>query len=140
MEYSIWIDGKEVPVSEKVYRVYWKGVRKERYFAEGDIHNHVFSYDALDTQEMNGKDLVCRDSDISVEEQVIRGLEETRLYDAMARLSEDEYYIIERIYFDNMSLRKLSQESGIPLSTLYYRHQRILRKLRGLFGRTCGEC
>lgn len=31
MDYTIWVNNQEVPVSEDVYRVYWKGVRKERY-------------------------------------------------------------------------------------------------------------
>lgn len=130
MNYFIWINNEEVPVSESVYRAYWKGVRKERYFTESDIHNHVFSYDALDTEEMNGEDMFFCDSAIPVDEQVIGFIEAEQLHNAVNKLSNDEFYIINKLYFDNISMRRLSAESGISLSTLHYRHQRILKKLK----------
>lgn len=130
MNYFIWINNEAVPVSESVYRAYWQGARKERYFAESDIHNHVFSYDALDTDEMNGGDLFSRNSDVPVDDQVIRNLETEQLYDAMKKLSSEEYHIIDKLYFCGTSLRRLSQETGIPLSTLHGKHRKILQKLR----------
>ncbi len=129
MNYSIWINNEEIPVSEDVYRVYWKGVRKERYFAESDVHNHTFSYDALDTEEMNGSDMFQSVSQLPVEEQVIGALETKQLYSALAKLPEEEIYIIKQLYFNNISLRKLAENLKLPLSTLHYRHHRILRKL-----------
>ncbi len=128
MNYSIFINNEEIPVSEEVYRVYWKGARKERYFAESDIHNHVFSYDALDNEDMNGEDIFADDT--SIEEQVIKDIETHQLYAAMSELNPEDYNIIYRLYFCNTSLRKLSQETGIALSTLHYKHHAILQKLR----------
>ena len=54
MEYYIKIGRQKVPVSEAVYKEWCRGERKERYFKESDIGNNVFSYDALDTDEING--------------------------------------------------------------------------------------
>lgn len=129
MNYSIWINNNEVPVSEEVYRTYWKGARKERYFAESDIHNHVFSYDALDNEDMNGEDIFTNILEVPVDEQVITRIEVQRLYDSLLKLSCEDRYIIYRIYFCGISLRKLSEELGIALSTLHYRHHSILHKL-----------
>ncbi len=129
MSYSIWVNNKEVPVNENVYKAYWKGVRKERYFAESDIHNHTFSYDALDTEEMNGSDMFPSVSQTSVEEQVIVTLETEQLYLALEQLSDEEIYIVRQLYFYDISLRKLAENLQIPLSTLHYRHHRILQKL-----------
>jgi len=128
MNYSIFINNEEIPVSEDVYRAYWKGARKERYFAESDIHNHVFSYDALDNEDMNGEDIFADDT--SIEDQVIKSIEEQQLHTALSELNAEDYNIIYRLYFCNTSLRKLSQEMGIALSTLHYRHHAILHKLQ----------
>lgn len=130
MSYSIWVNNKEIPVNEDVYKAYWKGVRKERYFAESDMHNHIVSYDALDTEEMNGCDMFQYKSQPPVEEQVIGTLETEQLYSALKRLSAEETYIIWQLYFYDVSLRKLAQKLNLPLSTLHYRHHKILQKLR----------
>ena len=129
MDYYILINNKEISVSEEVYKAYCKGTRKERYFAESDIHNHVFSYDALDNEDMNGEDIFTNALDIPVEEQVIEHIEIQQLYNALSKLSRADYYIIYQIYFCKTSLRKLSEELGVALSTLHYRHHSILQKL-----------
>ena len=67
MDYYIKIDHEKVPVSEDVYKEWCRGERKERYFREGDISNGVFSYDALDTEEMNGSDLFTNPFQVSTE-------------------------------------------------------------------------
>lgn len=129
MNYSIWINNKEIPVSEDIYKAYWKGVRKERYFAESDIHNHVFSYDALDNEDMNGEDIFTNVLEVPIEEQVMAHIEVQQLYNSLSKLSCEDRYIIYRIYFCKIPLRKLSKELGIALSTLHYRHHSILQKL-----------
>lgn len=130
--FYIWINNLPVEVSEKVYKAYWKGVRKERYFAESDIHNKVFYYNALDTEETNGSDIFFDEISPSVDEQVIKNMEITKLHNALAQLSGNDYSLIYRLYFYGKSLRTISGEDNIPLSTLHYRHKRILKKLRDM--------
>ena len=131
MDYSIWINNEKIPVSEDVYRVYWKGARKERYFSEGDMHNHVFSYDALDTEDINGEDIFSNAQDVPIDEQVILKLEKQQLYKAIEKLPPKDYMIIYSLYFRRVSLRKLSDELGLAPSTLHYRHHAILKRLKG---------
>lgn len=130
MEYRIWIKGNPVSVSEEIYRTYWKGVRKERYFAESDTHNKVFSYDALDTGEMNGCDIFVDSNALPVEEQVIRSINEENLMCALRRLETNERKLIQRIYIYNESLRTISKQMQLPVTTLQYRHKKILLKLK----------
>ena len=130
MDYAIWISKERIPVSEAVYKAYWQGVRKERYFVEGDIHNHTFSYNALDTEEMNGCDIFSNSNDIPVEDQVIRSLDMKRLESALEQLSREERTLILRLYYYDESLRNISRSSGVPLTTLHYRHRKILSKLK----------
>lgn len=130
MEYSIWIKGNPVAVSEEIYRTYWQSVRKERYFSESDIHNKVFSYDALDTGEMNGCDIFGDSNTLPVEEQVIQSINTQNLLCALKELEAPERDLIQRIYIYNESLRKIAGQNKIPVTTLQYRHKKILLKLR----------
>lgn len=135
-EFIIWIDNKPITVTQSVYKAYWKGKRKERYFAESDIHNKVFYYDALDTEDTNGSDIFCDETNPPVDELVIEQLEINQLRNAMTQLTEHEYELICRLYFYGDTLRNISREKSIPLSTLHYRHKRILRKLRDIMEAT----
>ncbi|MBP3325050.1 MAG: sigma-70 family RNA polymerase sigma factor [Coprococcus sp.] len=128
--YLIWIDQHPVTVSEDIYKTYWKGRRKERYFTESDIHNHVFYYDALDTEETNGSDIFQDESCLPIEEQAIKNIEINKLHDALKQLPQKDYDLINRLYFYGESLRTISQKEHIALSTLHYKHKRILKKLR----------
>lgn len=132
MQYFIRIKDQEIPVTETVYRLYCRGDRKERYFRESDYHNKVFYYDALDTEEMNGCELMEDRSGKTVEEEVELRLETERLQKAFACLEEPEQDLIRRIYYYGRSLREISREDGIPATTLHYRHRKILGKLKKL--------
>lgn len=131
-EFFIWINKLPVAVSETVYKTYWKGQRKEKYFAESDIHNKVFYYNALDTEETNGSDIFFDEVSPPVDEQVIRNMEIDKLHNALAQLSSKDYALIYRLYFYGKSLRAISREDNIPLSTLHYRHKKILEKLKDI--------
>lgn len=136
MQYFIRINHEEVYVTEEVYKAYCHGQRKERYFRESDIHNNTYSYNALDTDEMNGCDLFPDRQSSTVEEQVQKHMETTALSRALQALEPEERDLIRRIYGYDQSLRQVSRESHIPLSTLHYRVGSILKKLRGLIGDT----
>ena len=112
MQYYIRIDNRNVYVSEEIYKLYCKGERKERYFRESDIHNKTFYYNALDTEDFNGCDLFQDTRAKPVDEQAEEALERSLLFEAMKDL--------------------ISRETGVPVTTLHYRHGKILRKLRSL--------
>lgn len=135
MDYTIWINDKKVPVDEQVYRAYWQGHRKERYFVESDQHNHTYYYNALDTEDWNGSDLFSNSDEISIEDTVIRNIEAENIHQALTALTADELYIIQRLYYYDDSLRQLSEKMKVPLSTLHYRHKRILVKLKNMLTR-----
>lgn len=131
-DFYIWINQNPIHVSEDVYKAYWKGNRKERYFAESDIHNHVLYYDALDTDETNGNDIFQDEACIPVDEQVIQNMEISKLKNALAMLSPFDHELIFRLYFDGESLRSIAKDKNMALSTLHYRHKRILKQLKTL--------
>ena len=132
MLYYIRIDNRNIYVSKEIYKLYCKGQRKERYFRESDIHNRTFSYNALDTEDLNGCDLFQDTRSKSGEEQAEEALERSLLLKAMKGLDPRERDMIRRIYCYDQSLRQISRETGVPVTTLHYRHGKILRKLRSL--------
>lgn len=135
-EYFIWIDNRPVTVSEPVYKEYWRGRRKERYFAESDVHNKVFYYDALDTEETNGSDIFCDETSPSTDELAINHIEITHLHNVLKQLPDSDYELIHRLYFYGESLRSIARDKNVSLSTLHYRHMNILKKLKKLM-RSC---
>lgn len=132
MQYFIRIDNQTVYVTEEVYKLYCKGQRKERYFHESDIHNKTFSYNALDTEELNGCDMFQDNSSRPVDEQAAEQIQRSRMLKAVESLNQRERDIIRRIYCYDQSLRQISGETGVPVTTLHDRHKRILKKLRSL--------
>ena len=130
MDYYIKIKGMPIPVTEEVYKAYCQGDRKERYFRESDIHNQIFFYDALDTEETNGSDMFVDPLAESVEDVVERRLLLARLKEALALLSDSERELLLRLYLYGESLRGLSRRYQVPVTTLQARHHRILKKLK----------
>lgn len=133
MDYYIKINRQEIPVTEEVYKTWRHGERKERYFLESDIHNKTFSYDALDTDDLNGCDLFSYSNQEPVDRQVEKQLMIQGLQRAVKSLDEEERELIRRIYFYDESLRHVAASKKIPVTTLQYRHKKILNKMRSIF-------
>ena len=130
MDYYIMVGREKVMVTEIVYKTWCRGERKERYFREGDAGNGVFSYDALDTEDFNGCDLFSDPEQLSTEGMAERNLMLERLKKVLTDLQEDEKELIFNLYVQEESLRQMSRQKQVPLSTLQYRHKKILKKLK----------
>lgn len=130
MDYYIRIGDVAVPVSEEIYKVYCQGDRKERYFREGDRRNNTFFYDALDTEDRNGSEMFWDPAAESVETIAEKRWLLEKLRDIIKGLSKEEKELIVRLYLYEESLRAIARSSGVPVTTLQARHQRLLKKLR----------
>ena len=47
-EYYLYVKGKAVPVSEEVYKAYWKITEHEKYLQRKDWKHNVIPFSALD--------------------------------------------------------------------------------------------
>lgn len=74
-EKHIRIGGKLVAVTEDVYYTYYHMERQCRTQAEKDEQRHVASYDALDTEDGRGADLLVDKLSPSVEEVAITNVQ-----------------------------------------------------------------
>jgi DNA-directed RNA polymerase specialized sigma24 family protein len=123
----ITVDGEDVEVSAEVYQAYSQADRRERYQAERDA-GLVLSLNKLAEDEMQLSYLTDKHIE-SAEDTAIRSLLKAQLAEALALLSEEEQTLIHSIYFEGMSFRALSGQSGIPVMTLHDRICKIIVKM-----------
>ena len=136
-EFYLYIEGKRVKVSEEVYREYYKGERKERYFMKDLKARRVMidpqsgevtiipgredSYERL----MESRSQFA--SYANMEEQTVQSL---LLEQALGNLTDKERNLIEEIYFLEKTERQVSEALHIAKTTLRRRHREALGKLR----------
>lgn len=140
-KYYIGISGQSFEVSREVYEVYYKGQRKERYFAEdlkrgqkrinpktGEtmvIPSREDSYERLlDTEKQFVSDAE------SVEELVMHSIMVERLDHALKKLTKEELAIIYALFYQEISELELAKQLGISRTTLQSRKYKILEKLK----------
>lgn len=134
-KYYIRVPEALVEVSEEVYKASHYMDRHFQTLEEKDARNRVFSYDALDTEDMLGAELFPDQATSSIEDQVIASMMAAKLRRCIALLPEEDRKLIQAIYYDGLSEREVSKHEGIPQTTVSYRLRQILRKLQNLFKR-----
>ncbi len=67
---------------------------------------------------------------LSTEEQVFQRMELEQLHRALSSLSDEERYLIQKIFFNERTERDLAEELGCSQNAVNKRKQRILDKLR----------
>lgn len=134
-KYYIRVPEALVEVSEEVYKASRYMDRHFQTLEEKDARNRVFSYDALDTEDMLGAELFPDQATSSIEDQVIASMMTAKLRRCIALLPEEDRKLIQAIYYDGLSEREVSKHEGIPQTTVSYRLRQILRKLQDLFER-----
>ena len=126
----IKIRGELVAVTDEVYYTYYHLGRQRRTQAEKDGRRRIASYDALDTDDGLGVDLLVDLDSPGVEDAAIAKVMAEKLHRCLDLLSDGERSLLTKIYFKEMSERQVAQSLGIPSMTVHNRKVRILRKLR----------
>lgn len=136
-DFFIYVGGKAVKVSEEVYREYYRGERKEKYFMK-DLKAERVTIDPqtgevtiIPGREDSYERLVETHRQFAsygnVEEQTIQSL---LLEQALGKLTVKERELIEEIYFLEKTERQVSEALHIAKTTLRRRHREALSKLR----------
>ncbi len=129
-EKYIRICGKLVAVTEEIYYTYYHMGRQRRTQAEKDGRRQVASYDALDTEDSLGIDLLVDRDSPSVEELAIANVMAEKLRRCLALLPEGERALLDKIYFSGQSEYAVAQTLGIPRMTVHNRKVKALCKLK----------
>lgn len=133
-QFTIYVQGEAVPVSEEVYRVYHHYERKEEYFSY-DRKRGKFQQDTgtfLPSKEDSYDRLLEQDhqfasSDVSPEDQAVSKI----WMDSLARcLTQKERKLLDKLYFQDKTERQVSKELGISKSALHRRKERLLKKMK----------
>lgn len=138
-KFYLHIEGKRVRVSEEVYREYYKGERKERYFMK-DLKAERVTIDpqtgevtVIPGREDSYERLAERRRQFasggSMEEQTVQSL---LLEQALGKLTEKERELIEELYFLEKTERQVSDALHVAKTTLRRRHKEVLNKLRDI--------
>ena len=131
-KYYIRVKNTLVEVTHEVYLVFYRFGRQERNQQEKEERNHVISYDAWDTGERTGQELLPLPDEANVEELAIAAIMSEQLHRCLRLLPEAERKLIYEIYFRGKSERELSLTSGLSPTAIHKRKEKVLRKLKNL--------
>ena len=129
-EYYLYVKGKAVPVSEEVYKAYWKITEHEKYLQRKDWKYDVIPFSAMDYDGHFVANII--DERIDLEKIVEVKMQIEELNKALATLTKKERELIEAIFYKEESLRSISKKEKVSYQAIGKRRDKILEKLRKL--------
>lgn len=127
-QYFLYVKGKAVPVSEEVYKGYWKITEHEKYLLKKDWKNNVLPFSSFDHDGNFADNLI--DENIDLEKIIEIKLQIEKLHEALNQLTKEERELIEAIFYKEESLRSISRKEQVSHQAISQRRDRILKKLK----------
>ena len=127
--YFLPLHGYLMEVTHEDYLAYYKSERRQRYIREVSARIGIVSYNALDSEDMLGEDIL-KDMFTNVEKQVITNMLLDKLREALLSLESEEHLIIRLIYFEGQTERQCAEVIGVNNVNLHRKKKRILEKLK----------
>lgn len=142
-KYYIALDGQTFEVSRELYEAYYKGKRKERYFAQDLKQEHTRvdketgQITVIPSREDSYERLLEAEKQFTAEAEntedaAIRAVMLDKLNDALHTLTDDETAIIHALFYQEISEVELAKQLGIARTTLRSRKCKVLEKLKKL--------
>ena len=140
-DFYLHIDGQPVPVSEEVYREYYRAEDKERYFmgrlkkGHTKVNPDTQEVHYIPSRELSYEQLVEQDwqfaaPDDSVEDEVVRAAMLEKLEAVLHSLSAEELAFLEELFYLEKTERDVAGVYDVSQNTVHYRKNRLLDKLR----------
>ena len=129
-EYFIYVKGKAVPVSEEVYKAYWKITEHEKYLQRKDWKYDVIPFSAMDYDGHFVDNIT--DERIDIEKIIEVKMQIEELNKALATLTKKERELIEAIFYKEESLRAIGKKEKVSYQAIGKRRDKVLEKLRKL--------
>ena len=118
-------------VSEKEYIEFYRNKRRQKYLDEQRRDNGDVSYDALNSDEFNGEDILIAElpdvCDMLANQQLL-----DKLRQAIDALPEDEKALIVAHFYDEVPQTELARKYGINQSNISRKIGKILSKIKKL--------
>ena len=115
----IYVNDKEVAVTDEVYEAYASMDRRERYLEERDNADKPLSVDAL-LEEGYSEAALCNAED--PEDMIANKLLVKRIHAVQE--------MIYAVFFDGLSMREYAKRLGVYPRAVVYRMERLLKALR----------
>ena len=127
--YYIRVRGALVQVTAKVYKEWHQARRKVKTLYEKDERNGLVSYDAMDTDDTLGEEMIP-DSDASnVEDIVVNRLLRKKLRCCLSQLTTEERSLICALFYEQKTEREYTEILGISQKAVNKRRYKVLTKL-----------
>ena len=118
-----------VQVTAKVYKEWHQTRRKVKTLYEKDKRNGLVSYDAMDTDDTLGEEMIP-DSDASnVEDIVVNRLLREKLRCCLSQLTTEERSLIWALFYEQKTEREYAEILGISQKAVNKRRYKVLTKL-----------
>ena len=127
-EYYLYVRGKAVPVSEEVYKAYWKITEHEKYLYRKDREHCVLPFSSFDYDGHFVDNII--DEKIDLEKIVEVKMQIEELHRALNTLTKEERELMEAIFYKEESLRSIGKKEKVSYQTIGKRRDKILEKLR----------
>ena len=118
-EYYLYVNGQRVKVSEQIYKVYWREKEHEKYLEQVDKKNHLLFFSSLDHDGHFADSII--DESVDVEKIVETQMMIEAVRNAISRLNAEERDIIERLYFNDETVRSVAKLKSITHPALIKR-------------------
>ncbi len=132
-KYIIMISGEQIEVSSEIYQAYYGMERHTRMLDEKDQSHGLVLYSNLDTSEISGEATIPDCDAVGTEDAAIARILCEKLHRCLNLLPEVDQKLLNAIYFDGLSERKLSKLSGVPQRTINDRRRKALKRLKKFF-------
>ena len=129
-EYFLFVNGNKVIVSEDVYKAYWQEKNHENYLKQVDRKNHLLLFSSFDNDGHFEESII--DEGIDVEKIVQTQIMIDAVRNALSKLNAEEREIIEKLYYDDESIRSVAKKNNISHPALIKKRNKILDKLKKL--------
>ena len=105
--------------------------RRSDYLAESKKGRTIISLFAQADKESTGEEVIP-DPDADVEENILHTLAVQRVREVVDALPEEDAALLRALYLQTppLTLRAYSEKTGIPVMTLHYRKEKLLRLLK----------
>jgi len=143
-----WFDGVNIPVTEEVYRAYYRPVWSEKKRIEREqrcrnVDGNRCTDDCERCDKTPDGGILSLDkfteegyepaASVSVEEIVMEKLLMDELCAALSELSEDERSLIYDFYFEEQSERDIAAKRSVSQPFVHKKRKRVLKKIKYFF-------
>ena len=129
-KYYIFVGDEKIEVDQEVYKSYWQITNRERYLERLDRQNKLLFFSDLSTEYSFEETIANENYDL--EKIVETKMLIDRVREAIDSLNDEEREVIERLYYQDESLRSIATSKKISAPALLKRRNKILKKLKEL--------